>query len=71
LEGKKPMMKFIEIEDYNNGRMRLLVVVEGVYEGDDKKNLFKHKHHIIQKTLSHISKTMVINNLKTLTPWSF
>jgi hypothetical protein len=31
--------------------MEGLVVVEGVYEGDDKFFLFKHKHHIIQKTL--------------------
>jgi len=51
--------------------MEGLAVVEGVDEGDDKFFLFKHKHHIILKTLSHTSKTMVINNLKTLTTWSF
>jgi hypothetical protein len=51
--------------------MEGLVMVEGVYEGDDNFFVFKHKHHVIQKTLSHTSKTMATNNLKTLTSWSF
>jgi hypothetical protein len=44
-------------------------VVEGVYEGDDNFYVFKHKHHIILKNLSHTSNTMANNNLKTLIPW--
>jgi hypothetical protein len=41
-------------------------MVEGNYEGDDKDFLFKHKHYKIQQTLSHISKIVATNNIKTL-----
>ncbi len=40
-------------------------MVEGDHEGDDEDSLFKHKHHKIQQTPSHISKVVAINNLET------
>jgi hypothetical protein len=39
-------------------------MVEKDHEGDDKDS------HKIQQTPPHTSKTLAINNLKTLTPWS-
>jgi hypothetical protein len=45
-------------------------MVEGNDEGDDEDFLFKHKHHKIRQTLSHISKVVTTNNIKTLIPWS-
>jgi hypothetical protein len=45
-------------------------MVEVDHEGDDEDYLFKHKHHKIRQTPSHISKTMATNNFETLTPWS-
>jgi hypothetical protein len=50
-------------------RILRLVMVEGNHEGDDEDSLFEHKHHKIWQTLSHTSKAMAIDNLKTLTPW--
>jgi hypothetical protein len=51
--------------------MEGLVVVEGVYEGDDKKNCSNINITLFKKLFSHTFKTMAINNLKTLIPWSF
>jgi hypothetical protein len=39
---------------------------EGNHEGDDKDFLFKHKHYKIQQIISHISKIVATNNIKTL-----
>ncbi len=58
------MMKSMEIEDT---RMQGLVMVERDHEGNDEDSLIKHKHRKIQQILSHISKVVAINNLKTLT----
>ncbi len=44
-------------------------MVERDHEGNDEDSLFEHKHRNIQQTLSHTSKAMATNNLKTLTPW--
>jgi hypothetical protein len=45
-------------------------MVEGDHESDDEDFLLKHKHRKIGQTFSHTSKTMAINNLETLIPWS-
>jgi hypothetical protein len=45
-------------------------MAEGDHEGNDEDFLLEHKHHKIQKILSHISKVVATNNFKTLTPWS-
>jgi hypothetical protein len=53
--------------------MQGLIIIEGDHEEedeDDEDSLLEHKLGKIQQTLSHTSKVMAINNLKTVTPWS-
>jgi hypothetical protein len=50
--------------------MQGLAMVEGYHESDDEDFLLEHNHHKIRQTFLHTSKTMAINNLKTLIPWS-
>ncbi len=46
-------------------------MVEEDHEGDDEEFLLKHKHCKIQQKFSHTSTIVAINNLATLTPWSY
>jgi hypothetical protein len=46
------------------------VIGEGNHESDYEDFLFEHKHRKIRQIFLHTSKTMAINNLETLIPWS-